>query len=184
MELLKAKGADKSRGQARAIRGLYPLAIYLMLVPVCDVIMRGIPLQTQNVAWRFALAGLLFANVGTILMGLALAGVIAVVAGDRMTLRVVASAALLGAVVIVGLLGLYSLDALQLRAAVNGPRAGMVLDAAVTAMGAAFLGMLGFVGVGMGGMSLLRSSAKNKKVQASLDATVPLYPTITGGLVK
>ena len=76
-----SKPSSTVRSITSALRGLYPLGAYLILIPLLDVSTRAIPFASQNVAWRFGMAGLVFANVGTVLIGLSIVGLIAAAVG-------------------------------------------------------------------------------------------------------
>jgi hypothetical protein len=126
----------------RYAKGLYPLGILLLLVPLADITLRVFPPQFGQLQWRFATVGLLLGNTGTVLLGLAITGLVAAVSGHRTLLRVLGFVYLLLGIVLLAVLALFLLDAVQIRqmAAANFKR-----QILVSAMGAAFGGLLGTI---------------------------------------
>lgn len=96
-------------------KALYPLTALLMLVPLVDIALRTFPPQFGALQWRFATVGLVFGNLGTILLGFGLAGLIATISEHRRALRVLGIIALVLAVLFIALLALFALDAVQIR---------------------------------------------------------------------
>ena len=171
-----SKASSTVRSITSALRGLYPLGAYLILIPLLDVATRAIPFSSQNVAWRFGMAGLVFANVGTVLIGLSIVSVVAAAVGDLKVLKVTATVTLAGAALLLGLSLLYVLDTFQLMAAADGPRQVLVRNAAILSEAAGLLGVCGFVGVGVGAWLTSRAlDRKRSRMAQSQETGVPLY---------
>ena len=171
-----SKPSSTVRSITSALRGLYPLGAYLILIPLLDVSTRAIPFASQNVAWRFGMAGLVFANVGTVLIGLSIVGLIAAAVGDVKVLKVMAVTTLVGGVLLLGISLLYVLDTFQLMAAADGPRQVLVRNAAILSEAAALLGVCGLVGAGVGAWFTSRAlDRKRSRLAQSQETGVPLY---------
>jgi hypothetical protein len=126
----------------RYVKGLYPVATLLILVPLVDLSLRVFPPQFGTLQWRFATAGLLLGNMGTILLGLGLLGLIATIVGHRKLLRGLGFVALGLGVVLLALLVLFALDAIQIRRLANPNFKRAVL---LSSAGALFNGLLGTI---------------------------------------
>ncbi len=150
----------------RYIKGLYPVALLLILVPLVDLSLRVFPPQFGTLQWRFASTGLLMGNLGTILLGVGLFGLVAVFADHKRLLRGVGFAALALAVVLLALLVLFALDAIQIRRLANANFKRAVL---LSSMGALFnclfsAGALLFIGrAALAGSRATRVPARRPK---------------------
>ena len=136
----------------RYVKGLYPVAALLILVPLVDLTLRVFPPQFGTLQWRFATVGLLFGNLGTVLLGMGLMGLVAALVGHRTPLRVLGFVALTIAVVLLAVLVLFALDAVQIRrlAAANFRRP--VLLSSIGALITGSLGILALAGMGRGAL--------------------------------
>ena len=103
----------------RYVKALYPVAALLILVPLMDLTLRVFPPQFGTLQWRFATAGIFLGSLGTIMLGLGLTGLVAVISGHQKVLRVLGFAALALGVVLLALLVLFALDAIQVRRLAN-----------------------------------------------------------------
>jgi hypothetical protein len=140
----------------RYVRALYPVGFLLTVVPLVDLGLRVFPPKFGTVQWRFAALGLLAGNLGPVLLGIGLIGLVAALAGHRTVLRVIGIASLLFGVFLVAGLGMFMLDALQVRRSAN-PQFLQALT--VSSMGALFTGFLGVVAlfsIGIGAISSTR----------------------------
>lgn len=139
----------------RYAKGLYPLGFLLMLVPMVDILLRVFPPQFGQLQWRFATVGLALGNVGTVLLGLGLIGLVAAICGHRVVLRVLGFVALVFAVVLLAVLVLFALDAVQIRqmAAANFKR-----QIVTSSLGAAFAGTMGMIALVVLGRGALAAS--------------------------
>jgi hypothetical protein len=126
----------------RYLKGIYPVGLLLTLVPLVDIALRVFPPKFDTVQWRFAAVGLLAGNLGTVMLGLALTGLIATFVGHRKVLKVLGIVSMVGGVLLVAALGMFLLDALQVRRTVN-PNFKQALT--VSSIGALFTGGLGII---------------------------------------
>lgn len=93
----------------------YLLAVALVLSPLLNLVLSVWPLQPSNVGWRFGAIGVLSGGLSVALMGMLLLAALTAIADQRVGLRVVAVVSALGALLVVGVVGLFLLDALELR---------------------------------------------------------------------
>jgi hypothetical protein len=98
---------------------LYLLALILFIVPFVDAAVSITPFHVRNVQWRFGAVGLLTNTLLTPAVGFMLAVVTAALLQHIRTQRVLSIVAWIGAVVLLGLLVVFALDALQTRAMVR-----------------------------------------------------------------
>lgn len=110
---------------ARRLAGpFYFIAILLVVIPATDFISNVWPLQPGDFRWRFGMTGLLAGFLLTPLLGIVLAGLVAVIAEDHRTLRLVSMVAAVGAVVLVVFVALFTLDVIQFRPEIPTDRRG------------------------------------------------------------
>ncbi|MGQ0646162.1 MAG: hypothetical protein ACT4P7_01255 [Gemmatimonadaceae bacterium] len=98
---------------------LYFVALLLIGTPVLDFITSILPFRLDNIEWRFASVGLLSGFVLTPLLGIVLTLLVAYWAGHVRLLRIVAIANAVVAVAFTIVIGLFLLDIVQLRSAVQ-----------------------------------------------------------------
>ncbi len=160
----------------------YLTAIGLILAPGVETLVSIWPFQLGAVSWRFGAAGLISRGLITSLLGILVAGGIAVSQGHR---RVVFTLSALCGFLALSLLGLFALlllDAVQLRATVNAQAKASYDLAATGALLRVFLvGMItvllawgGFAAAGSG------NDGKERKAGASKLALKPTSPPATG----
>jgi EamA domain-containing membrane protein RarD len=97
----------------------YLVAFTLALIPLFDVIMQLIPMRPQDAKWRFGALGLVSNALIIPVVGIMVAFYAAAYFDHRRFQRVLGVIALLLAVTVVLMLGLFCLDTLQLRREVN-----------------------------------------------------------------
>jgi hypothetical protein len=156
----------------RYAKSLYPISFLLILVPLMDLTLRALPPQFGSLQWRFGTVGLLLGNFGTILLGTALVGFVAAIAGDRRTLRVIGYVAMLLAVLTVALLALFVLDALQMRQLANANYKRVVLLSASGAMFAGILGTIALIAIARGALAASRGSYEVSRRQRAASPLV------------
>jgi hypothetical protein len=132
----------------RYSQALYPMGALLICVPLGDLALRVSPPQFGTLQWRFASAGLLFGNLGTIVLGVSLVGFTAALLGHRKALRVLGFAALALGVVLLAMLVLFALDALQIRRLANANFKRAVLMSSIGAIFTATFAMLTLAAIG------------------------------------
>jgi hypothetical protein len=111
-----------SQGTNR-VSGVFVFAVYLFLFslffwPVVDLFSNTWPLQPGNIQWRIGFMGLFTAYLTTPLLAIVLAMALAFVLGHKAALRLLSVFCFLGLVVITVAIGLFALDAIQLRSGV------------------------------------------------------------------
>lgn len=143
----------------RYARALYPVAILLMLVPLVDLTLRSMPPQFGTLQWRFATAGLLLGNYGTIILGVALLGLVATLAGDRGVLRAAGIVALVMAAVTLGVLALFLLDAVQIRKLASPNFKRPILTSSIGALFTGLLGMVAWLSIARAALTARRAAA-------------------------
>lgn len=99
----------------RFVKALYPVGAMLLLVPLADLTLRQFPPQFDTLQWRFGMVGLLMGNLGTIMLGLGLLGLVSAILDNRTALRIIGFASIALAVVVLGAMTLFALDAIQIR---------------------------------------------------------------------
>jgi hypothetical protein len=139
----------------RYAKGLYPLALLLVLVPTVDLVLRTFPPQFGTLQWRFAMVGLFIGNFGTILLGLGLIGLVAAISEQRGLLRGLGYATLVLAVITLAVLALFALDAIQIRRLANANYKRPIL---MSAIGALFTGSMGATTLALMGRAALLAS--------------------------
>jgi hypothetical protein len=111
------------------IAGAYAVALLLVLVPLSEMTLRVWPLRMAEPSWRFGAVGLFSNALMTPLLGLTFAGMLAYIYGHRVTIRTLAVLLGVSGLVITGAIGMFVLDALQMRASVV-PEAKLAFDVA------------------------------------------------------
>jgi len=163
---------------------LYPLGVYFMGLSLLDLSVRAVPLAIHNVGWRFALQGMVFTNVGTFMLGFAVAGAAALLREHRTVLRVWSVVAAIMSLGCVFGVAFYTLDALQLRGVAAPAVKLSVTKAAITAIPAGLFAAAAFVGLGI--IAHRAASASHSTVDKGFpqDAVLPRYPNVSGGVRK
>lgn len=98
---------------------LYLIAALFLLTPVLDFVASVWPLRIHDIQWRFATGGLLSGYLLTPLLGVLLAMIAAALLEHRVVQRSLAIVSIVVAVALVGVMGVFTLDVLQLRGDVN-----------------------------------------------------------------
>jgi hypothetical protein len=96
----------------------YLVAFLIFLFPLLDTAMSVWPPQPGEVAWRFGAAGFFSRALMTPMLGVLIAFAVALYLDHRRVLRVIALASAVTAVAIVVVMGMFMLDALEMRAKV------------------------------------------------------------------
>jgi hypothetical protein len=98
---------------------LYLIAALFLLTPVLDFVASVWPLRIHDIQWRFATGGLLSGYLLTPLLGLLLAMIAAALVEHRGVQRSLGVLSIVVAVALIGIMGVFTLDVLQLRGDVN-----------------------------------------------------------------
>jgi hypothetical protein len=91
----------------------------MTIVQLIDVVIRAMPFRVQSPAWRLGVVGLAANAVGTPMLAFLVILAIAVVAGDRGVVYLVAVLSALGAALCLLATGVFALDALEMKAQVQ-----------------------------------------------------------------
>ena len=143
----------------RYVKALYPVATLLILVPLVDLSLRVFPPQFGTLQWRFATVGLFLGNLGTILLGTGLLGLVAAIAGHRRLLRGLGYATLAVGVILLAVVVLFGLDAIQIRRLANPNLKRAVLLSSLGAMFTATMGIISLFLLGRGALGASRAPA-------------------------
>ena len=119
----------------------YSVAFLLVFLPLLDTTLSVFPPRFGEVAWRFGAAGLFSRALLTPLLGLLLAFAVGLMLEHRRVLRALSLFSAFVAVVIVGAIGLFLLDAAQMRS--------QVVEQAKTPFDVASLIAIGKYGLGL-----------------------------------
>lgn len=130
--------------------GLYALAVLLFLQPFIEAFAATWPPRASEVGWRFAVTGILYTMLPTVLVALLIAAVAAFFLGHRTGLRIVGVIALVLGVVVILLTSSFALDALQLRRIVRPEAKGGYDLAGIKAVVTALLAIASCTVLGVG----------------------------------
>ncbi len=130
--------------------GLYALAALLFLQPFIEAFAATWPPRAGEVGWRFAVTGILYTMLPTVLFALLIAAVAAFFLGHRTGLRVVGVVALVLGVVVILLTASFTLDAVQLRRIVRTEARGGYDLAGIKAVVTALLAIASCSALGIG----------------------------------
>ena len=136
--------------------GLYALAALLFLQPFIEAFSATWPPRAAEVGWRFAVTGILYTMLPTVLIALLIAAVAAFFLGHRTGLRIVGVIALVLGVVVILLTASFSLDALQLRRIVRPEAKGGYDLAGIKAVITALLAIASCTALGVGAFRATR----------------------------
>ncbi len=127
---------------------VYFLSALLVATPTVDLVTQVWPLQPGSMVWRYGFLGLLGNNLLTPLLGFTLAGAAAILTENPRALRILSWMAFGVGLGLVAVLGLFSLDVLQLRASVAPEaKAGFQIGAGIAA-GKYALAVVGYLLLG------------------------------------
>jgi hypothetical protein len=145
----------------------YLVAFLIFLFPLLDTALSVWPPQTSQLAWRFGAAGLFSRALMTPLLAVLIAYGIALVLEHRTVLRVLAIVNGLAVVLIVLVMGLFVLDALEMRVQVR-PDTKRAFDAASTVALVKYgTGMLAALAFAVHGWKASKRTDVAKKVRRS-----------------
>jgi hypothetical protein len=96
----------------------YFVCLLLILIPLVDLATNVWPLRFGDMGWRYGTVGLLSGFLVSPLMGLVLAVSAAAYMGHTRMLKTLGVLSALGVLILLGATGLFTLDALQIRAQV------------------------------------------------------------------
>jgi hypothetical protein len=167
---------EELRDQFRYVAwALYPVAFLLVAGPSLDLAASIWPLSPTTVVWRFAATGLLSKALLVPILGSLAAMVAALVLEHRQILRVVAYSTAGLAILMIGTIPLFVLDAIQLRS-------GIAAEAMLPYDAAALRALVNLVlaGAALGGLGIsgLKASRRTRRTE---QAHLPLVSPSSGG---
>ena len=103
------------RPSRAAVIGAYAVAGLLIVIPIIEFTLRVWPLQPGTTSWRFGAIGIFSTTVITPLLGVVVGGAIAFSLEHRSVVRALGVLTLLGSILFLGFIGLFVLDAIEMR---------------------------------------------------------------------
>ena len=107
----------------------YFVALLLIVNPIVDVTIAALPFRPGEMTWRFAAIGIFAEGVMTPLLGFLFILLIATYLGHRSVVRAVGWLCAIGFVAFLGVLGLFALETMSMRALVAGKYGQAAADA-------------------------------------------------------
>jgi hypothetical protein len=137
---------------------LYFIALLLIVTPLIDLALNIAPFRFGEIRWRYGTAGLLSGFLLTPLLGAVVATAAAMMLGQARMVRVIALVNLAAAVLLLGVAGLFVLDALQLRGFTPPDELG-IFDISVLKAGAKHLSTaIALLWLGAAGLRTVRAT--------------------------
>ena len=152
---------------------VYTIAALFFLAPIVETVLSIAPWRFGEVRWRFGAMGLVSRASLEPVLGLLLAFVMAWYAQHRGMLRAISIVSYLGALLVALFTGLFILDALQVRAALNDAGKNAVAIAALAGSVKFSLVMVGLLVLGVCGWRTSRR-VRAREVGSATPATLPL----------
>ena len=159
----------------------YCVAFLLIAIPVLDYVTNVWPLQTGEVRWRYGSIGILAGFLLTPLMGVLFALVAGAVLNHRVLLRILAVVSMVVAGLLLACIGLFTLDALQVRATVPLESRPAFDVGAIKAAVKCFAGAAAFAWIGWAGIRFPRSSERGRTGKGAPDE-LPLVRSTGAGV--
>lgn len=163
------------------VKALYPIGALLVVAAVSEPALQIWPFRPGEVRWRFGAVGLMSGAVLGTLFGLAWIMAVAAVLDHRRALRAGAVAALVAAAVLTGVVGLFTLDFLQIRSSVNPQFRGALDLTVLRAVAVLGLSIPAAVGLGIGGWRASRLAGRPAAGRAARDAGLVFHTQPQGG---
>jgi hypothetical protein len=123
----------------------YYVGIVVLISQIVQTIVSMWPVRVHSATWRIMFVGAIANSLFMILLITFIMAAIAVVAGDRRTTFVIAGLSALVSIVLVGLMGMLTLDVLQMRNLVQQQVAGQYDVATAWALSRQALAVVGFL---------------------------------------
>lgn len=152
---------------------LYLLALVMCVVPMVDLLASLRPYQLGSAHWRYGAIGLLGNALMLPLAGLVIATCTAVLLEHTRTRRVLAYLSLAGAAVLLGTMGDFTLDALQIRTSLPGEVMTRFAFASALSLLKQALGLALLASIGVGQLRALRG----RRAAAPSAEPMPLLAT-------
>lgn len=146
---------------------VYIAGILFVILPIVDLVTNVIPLQPGDVAWRYGAVGLSSGFLLTPLLGMLVLALGAAYAEHALVLRILAGLGIAGAVVLIGVSVLFTLDALQLRGAVTPAESARFDIGAVKAVGKNVVGAVALGWLGRGSWLAARRAVRTHRARTA-----------------
>ena len=122
---------------------VYFVALLLIFIPISEVVLAAWPPRFGEVTWRYAAFGMIGQGVMTPLLGLLIVLWTAVELQQKWLVKAMGVLCIVGAIVFAGMLMLFALDTIQMRAAVAAEVQQAFDLATVAAFAKHFAGLVG-----------------------------------------
>ena len=139
------------------IRGLYLFGFALILTAAIDLMTTVWPMRPAELAWRYGFLGLAAGYMQTPTLGLLLIMGAAALNDSSMVLRLMALVCLATAVILIGVMGIFGLDVIQMRGLRAEEMRASVLAGGIFQEVKYFVSMLVFAALGYGGLRTART---------------------------
>lgn len=163
------------------VKALYPVGALLIIAAVSEPLLQIWPFRPGELRWRFGAVGLMSGAVLGTLFGLVWIMAVAAILDHRRTLRAAAVVSLAGAVVLVVVAGLFSLDFLQLRSSVNPELRGTLDLTVLRALAVLGISISTAVGLGIGGWRSSRPAGRPHAGKTAREAGLVFHVQTQGG---
>lgn len=161
--------SEELRDQFRYVaRALYLVAFLLVVGPSLDLAASIWPLSPTTVVWRFAVTGLLSKALLLPILGSLAAMVAALVLEHRRILRVVAYSNAGLAILVIGTIPLFLLDAVQVRSGIAAEATLAYDAAALRALVNLMLAGVALGGLGISGFKAFKKTQRTEKAHSPL----------------
>jgi hypothetical protein len=157
----------------------YLVAAAMMVVPLADAWTTLFPWNVGDARWRFSAVGLISNALMIPLAGLLVAFAVAWMRGQHTIMRAIGAAGFLGAVLCLGALVSFALDALQTRAQVQAQMRLSFTVATITAALKTLLAGATFLAFGLSGWRAGRAASRKSNGAAGGLFALPTAPSTT-----
>ena len=108
-------GLELTERQRALLAALVPVLALFLLNPILDLVVLTWPFRFDDIAWRFGFFGLVLGSTLPLATAAALIALVGTLLGNRGMIRLAAVVLGVHAIVLVGGIALFGLDALQVR---------------------------------------------------------------------
>jgi hypothetical protein len=163
-------------------RGLYLFGIAFMLTAAIDLFTTVWPLRPTQIAWRYGFLGLSGGYLQTPALGFALIIVTAIWQERPGILRVAGVACLLTALILIGVMGIFALDVLQVRQLRAEEMQSTVLAGGIFQEVKFFVAAFIFAFFGYGAMKTAKAMASDASLNVRRSPTIVSAPSRAGSV--
>lgn len=145
----------------------YLVAFALITLPLLDAFLQVLPIRLHDPRWRFGTFGFMSNALLIPLLGLLVALTAAASFDHRRFQRVIGILSFLAALIVLGLLGVFGLDSLQVRGQVKAPAQFAFNVASITATVKSLMSIVGLTTLGVAGFRGPKFQREHKPPGAS-----------------